>query len=259
MTLRVLIVDDEPLARASLRSLLEPEPDVHLVGECRNGKEALEALLAGGVDLVFLDVQMPGLTGFDVLETLPAARRPLVVFVTAYEEFALRAFEVHAIDYLVKPFDDERFARALARARELFARGAGSVREEQRADRRPAAPAGDGQSGPHLERITISREGSIEVLPVEELVWIEAADQYVNLHSLRGEHLMRESMAHFEEALDPARFLRVHRSAIVRLSAVRRLESLPGSGGRAHLEDGSQVPVSRSRLPVLRRRLAGRA
>lgn len=250
MSMRVLIVDDEPLGRASLRTLLEREPEVDILGECKNGKEALAVLLKGEVDLCFLDIQMPGLTGFDVLETLPAGRRPLVVFVTAYEEFALRAFEVQAIDYLVKPFDDERFARALARARELHS--------SPPDDGQPAASERQAAGEGELERISIAREGSLEVLEVADLIWIESADQYVNLHSKRGQHLMRESMAYFEKSLDPRRFLRVHRSAILRLSAIRRLDSAPSGGGTALLEDGSEVPVSRSRIALLRRRLAGR-
>ena len=236
---RVLIVDDEPMGRATLRELLSSADDFAVVGECRDGREALAAVRATGPDLLFLDVEMPGMGGFDLLAELAPRERPAVVFTTAYGEYALDAFEVEAIDYLLKPFDDERFEETLRRVRERL-----SQRTEARAD--PSPPA---------DRITIHREGRIDLVDVASVEWIEAADQYVRLHTTDGEELMRESMSQLERRLDPERFLRVHRSAIVALDRVRRLESRGGGVGRLMLASGRWVPVSRSRFSLVRRRL----
>lgn len=259
MTLRVAIADDEPLARATLRGLLEADPEVELVAECRNGDEAVSAVRAEAPDLLFLDVQMPGRDGFAVLDELGEDDSPRVVFVTAYDRYALRAFDVHAVDYLLKPFTDERFRQALGRAKAALAQeGAGgmgpevaellSAREAQGdpADSAPAAP---------LERLSIHREGRIELVETAAIEWIEAADQYVQIHADDGTHLMRESLSRLERRLDPARFLRVHRSALVALDRVRSLESTGSGTGRLLLASGTTVPVSRARAPRVRERL----
>lgn len=258
--LRVVIVDDEPVARATLRKLLTADPEVLLVAECANGRQAVEAARKETPDLMFLDVQMPGMTGLQVLEELRGRDRPAVVFTTAYDQYALHAFEEHAVDYLLKPFDDERFERALARAKER-------VRTEKLADmgQRVAelvAAMGERGGGADAEagavypgRLSVHREGRIELIDVEDIEWIEAADQYVRLHTRSGEHLMREAMAELEQTLDPARFVRTHRSAIVAIAGITRLESQSGGTGRVLLRDGTWIPVSRSRIPEIRRLL----
>lgn len=268
--MRVVIVDDEPMGRATLRSLLERETDVELVAECRDGDEALGTLKEMRPDLVFLDVQMPGRSGFDVVRELAEDERPRVVFVTAFDQYALEAFEVHAVDYLLKPFDDARFLQSLERVRAEFRRDAVEGMGRRLADlvgglegeESPSTPlALDPLEGQPPEdpapagRIAIHREGRLDLIEIDALVWIEAADQYVRLHTKDGIHLMRESMGHFERTLDPARFLRVHRSAIVDLSRVRTLETKAGGTGRILVGEDTWIPVSRSRVPAVRERL----
>ena len=194
-------------------------------------------------DLLFLDVQMPGMSGLEVLEQLPGEERPAVVLTTAFDQYAVRAFEEDVVDYLLKPFDRGRFEQALERVRERLSRRA----EE----------AGSGEDGePYPAHLRISRQGSVELIDVAQLHWVESADQYVLLHTEEGDHLMRESMAEMERRLDPARFLRVHRSALVALERIERLESRPGRAGRVLLRGGVWVPVSRVGMPKVRRRLA---
>lgn len=276
--IRIVAADDEPLARRTLASLLANDSQAELVALCTNGAEAVAAVREHDPDLLLLDVQMPGMDGFDVLEELGEDAAPRVVFVTAHDAYALRAFEVHAIDYLLKPFDDERFARALERARSDLAKEAGSgmglaladllveraAERDGRAaalqsgahdgDASDAAPSAGSAGGP-AERISIHREGKIDVVDVAELVWVEAADQYVRLHTRTAEHLMRESMARLERQLDPERFLRVHRSAIVALDCIRAFESTGAGCGRVRLDDGTWVSVSRARGSAVRARL----
>lgn len=259
--LTVLIVDDEPMARATLRSLLEAEPGVKLLGECSNGAEALTSLRRTRPDLLFLDVEMPGMNGFEVIEALGEENPPLVVFTTAYDRYAIEAFGVHAVDYLLKPFDDERFAQALERARDHLVRE--RVVDASRALAQLVQPEASGPPGEledsgepaPLERLTIRREGGIELVETSSIHWVESADQYVRLHTARGEILMRESMGALERSLDPVRFQRVHRSAIVALEQVRQLVTQAGGLGRVQLLDETWVPVSRARIAALRRRL----
>jgi two-component system LytT family response regulator len=259
--LTVLIVDDEPMARATLRSLLEAESGIQLLGECSNGAEALASLRRNRPDLLFLDVEMPGMNGFEVIEALGEENPPLVVFTTAYDRYAIEAFGVHAVDYLLKPFDDERFAQALERARDHL------VRERVVDASRALAQLVQPEAGSHvgeledsgepapLERLTIRREGGIELVETSSIHWVESADQYVRLHTARGEILMRESMGALERSLDPTRFQRVHRSAIVALDQVRQLATQAGGLGKVQLLDETWVPVSRARIAALRRRL----
>lgn len=259
--LTVLIVDDEPMARATLRSLLEAEPGVELLGECSNGAEALTSLRRTRPDLLFLDVEMPGMNGFEVIEALGEENPPLVVFTTAYDRYAIEAFGVHAVDYLLKPFDDERFAQALERARDHLVRE--RVVDASRALAQLVQPEASGPPGEledsgeptPLERLTIRREGGIELVETSSIHWVESADQYVRLHTARGEILMRESMGALERSLDPVRFQRVHRSAIVALEQVRQLVTQAGGLGRVQLLDETWVPVSRARIAALRRRI----
>lgn len=274
--LRIVIADDEPIARRGLRAMLE-ECGVQVVAECGDGESAARAIERERPDAAFLDVQMPELTGFDVLQSLRArgVAIPLTVFATAFDEFAVRAFEVNAIDYLVKPFTDVRVHAAVARLRDTIgARRAGALHErfEQRLEALLATMAGAaaGHAGGALTatagaaprydaRLVIPERGRTVVVPVDEVSWIEADDYYVTVHAARRRHLWRESLAALEERLDPRRFVRVHRSAIVNVDRVREVEH--GRDGRAtvRLDTGVRVPVSRSRRDeVLERLVPGR-
>jgi len=254
MAIRALIVDDEPLARRGISQLLEAYADIEVVGECRNGREALAAMDTLAPDLVFLDVQMPELDGFDVVRTRGAARMPHVIFVTAYDEFAVRAFETHALDYLVKPVNEARFATALDRVRERmrFAEALDLTRRigdllgahDKRGDADVAARAATVLP---TRRLVVPTATGDLVLDVEEIDWIQADDYYAAIHARGKRHLIRESLASLEQRLDPERFVRVHRSAIVRLANVRELRSAAAGESVLVLRDGTRVPVSRRR------------
>jgi two-component system, LytTR family, response regulator len=239
---RILIVDDEPLARARIRGLLRDEPDLH-VEERGNGEDAVESVRTFQPDLVFLDVQMPGLDGFGVLERLAPGPMPLVVFVTAYERHALRAFEVHALDYLLKPFDADRFGVALRRARARLAAGApAQVTAALRAfldEVRPREP-------PPAEVLSVRSGDRIVPVRVGEIDWIEAEGNYVRLHRGRTSHLLRETMASLEESLDARRFRRIHRSAIVNVDRIAELVPWFGKDYKVKLKDGAELTLSRS-------------
>ena len=249
MTLRVLIADDEPLARRGLRGWLAAERDVEVVGEARHGAEAVALTRSLAPDLLLLDVQMPGLDGFDVLAALGDALPPAVVFVTAYDQYALRAFDHHAVDYLLKPVEEERFRTALGRAR---ARTRGAPPDERLrallAELRPAAPE-------WLERIPARSGSKVTLIPVDEVDWFEAADNYIRVHAHGRRHVMRETMKGLESKLDPKRFVRVHRSAIVALAHVRELDALPSGDYRIRLTGGEVVPLSRTYVPAFEARV----
>ena len=225
--IRALIVDDEPLARRGVRQLLAPYEEIEVVGECRNGKEAVRSLGALAPDLVFLDIQMPDLDGFGVIRIVGADRMPTVVFVTAHDEFAVRAFEAQALDYLVKPLSESRFRTTVNRVLKRI-RSAG---EPSHSDQRIMVPTETGEL----------------LLDTREVDWIGAEDYYVGVHVGRRTHRIRESLAAFEERLDEARFVRVHRGAIVRLDFVREL-----NGSDVVLRDGTRIPVSRRRQARVR-------
>lgn len=257
--LRVLIVDDEALARQRLEDLLAHERGVEIVGTAENGEKAIAAIRDLNPDLVFLDVQMPGKTGLDVIRTIGVHEMPATIFVTAYDQYALKAFDLAAVDYLVKPFDDERFEQALARARRLV-----ELEEVDRLSERlrallgdnaePAttvAPAASASPPNYLERIAVEMRGQVKIVPVKQIDYIEASGPYVELHVADKVYLVRERMLALEERLDPARFLRIHRSAIVRLDLVETL--IRGSGGdyAVQLKGGVRLKVSRSRYEEL--------
>lgn len=241
--MRVLVVDDEPLARERLRSLLEKEDDVELIGECGDGRSAVETIDAERPDLVFLDVQMPELDGFDVLEALDPESRPHIVFVTAYDEYAVRAFDVHALDYVLKPFDRDRFRSALGRARAELARGKAAAENlegrlaallEELEDRRK-----------RLERIVVKSGGRVFFLRTEDVDWIEAAGNYVELHVGSESHLLRETMNKLARRLDPKLFLRIHRRTIVNVERIRQLEGVTHGEYVVVLKDGTRLGSSR--------------
>jgi two-component system, LytTR family, response regulator len=241
-TLRTLIVDDEPLARGRLRQLLQDEADIEIIGECEDGVTALETIRRERPDLVFLDVQMPELDGFGLLQELGQEFMPAIIFVTAHDQFALRAFEVHALDYLLKPFDAERLQRALTRARGWLER-----RGSEDLGTKLSALLTDlrGPTGKLQDRLAVKSSGRVVLLKHEEIDWIEAADNYVNLHVGKESHLLRETMNNLEQRLPPERFLRISRSTIVNLDRVRELQPMFHGEYAVILRDGVRLSLSR--------------
>jgi two-component system LytT family response regulator len=243
--LRVVIVDDEAPARALLRDYCSAHGDVEVVAECRNGFEAVKTIGETAPDLVLLDVQMPKLDGFEVLELLD--RPPVVVFVTAYDEYALRAFEVHAVDYVLKPVGRERLDKALARARERLEAAAPP------APPRPSALAASARPpGERLARVLVKDGANVHVIPVARIDWIEAQDDYVAIHAEGRSHLKNQSLADLADLLDPARFVRIHRSYVINLDRLARLELMAKDSRIAILKDGKELPVSRAGYARLR-------
>jgi two-component system LytT family response regulator len=249
LKIRTLIVDDEPLGRERIRTLLSDDANIEVVGECSDGKQAVAAIERTGPDLVYLDVQMPEMDGFAVLDAIAGERMPAIIFVTAYDRYAVKAFEVHALDYLLKSFDRERFQAALRRAKEQI-RGSreglwnerltGLVEDLQARQKR-------------LTRLVIRSAGRIFLLRVEELDWLEAADNYVRIHAGRESHLVRETLQSLEGRLDPSKFLRIHRSTLVNLDRIQELQPLFHGDYVVKLLDGTELSLSRS----YRERLAG--
>lgn len=251
-TLRILIVDDEPVARTGIRVFLEDEPGVVIIGECANGEEAVAAIRKQDPDLVFLDVQMPGLGGFDVIEEIGPEQMPAVVFVTAYDQHALRAFEAHAIDYLLKPFNRERLLRAYQRARHhIQGQQIDQVRHTLFAllkdHQQITAPAPT-----YTERLVIKSAGYVFFLNVAEVDWIEAAGNYMKLHVGEKVHLLRETMNGLEAQLDPSRFLRIRRSVMVNIERIRRLRTLANGEYEVLLQTGMGLTSSRRYRKKLR-------
>jgi two-component system LytT family response regulator len=240
--IRVLLVDDEPLAREMLREMLENEPDAIIVGESINGLEAVEAIRQHQPDLLFLDVQMPELGGFEMLESLGKERIPYVIFVTAYDQYAVRAFEVHALDYLLKPFDRERFEVSWQRAKAQIVRDRNGG-----ADQQIIALLEELKAGPkYIERLVIKAAGRIYFLETSEIDWIGAEGNYVSVHSGKKSHLLRETISSLESQLDPKKFVRIHRSSIVRIDRIQELQPWFHGEFRIILQDGTQLTLSRN-------------
>jgi two-component system LytT family response regulator len=242
-SLRVVLADDEVWSRRALRVLLTQQPDVDVVAECVDGLDTVEACRLRRPDILFLDVQMPGLDGFEVLSSIQTLRPPAVVLVTAFEEHAVRAFDAEAVDYLLKPFDDDRFFRALERARQRVAQWS-SV------EARP--------SQPWLDRIAVESHHRTLLIPVDDIEWIEAQDYYALLHTRTEEHLIRRSLQMLEKQLNPIHFLRIHRKAIVRVEAVKMLERQTHGEYIVHLNDGTRLKASRSHRAQLLQLRGGR-
>jgi two-component system LytT family response regulator len=238
--IRTLIVDDEPLARQRLRQLLDREADIEVAGECADGRQAVAALRQDPPDLVFLDVQMPILDGFGVLEGLGAVRLPTVIFVTAHDRYALRAFEVHALDYLLKPFDRDRFQKALDRARAQLQHNPMDVNQ-----RLLALLADVQEVRKPLDRLVIKSGGRVCFVRIGEIDWIEAAGNYLRLHVGRDVHLLRETMSRLESRLDPRLFARIHRSTMVNLERIRELQPSFHGDFVVKLHDGTELTLSR--------------
>ena len=261
--IRALLVDDEPLGRQRIEDLLRHEADVEVVGTSGDGRAAVAAIRSLRPDLVFLDIQMPGMTGLQVVDAVGAADMPATIFVTAYDQHAIRAFEVAAVDYLVKPFDDARFAQALARARERI-----RLREVERATRRllsvfgdapgeagtPARPAEDTPA--YLTSIPVESRGRVEHVPVADVDAIVARGAYAELQAAGRTHLVRQRMQALERRLDPAQFVRVHRSAIVRLDRIESITRRRGGEATVRLRTGGELVASRSRRAELEKRWA---
>jgi two-component system, LytTR family, response regulator len=251
--IRVLLVDDEPLAREMLREMLACDPNVSIVGESCNGGEALEAIRVHSPDLLFLDVQMPEVGGFEVLASLDKEEIPYVIFVTAYDQYAVRAFEVQALDYLLKPFDQERFDVSWQRAKAQIIRDRNGVRDM---DHRILALLEELKSGKnYLERLVIKTAGRIYFLDTSEIDWIEAEGNYVSVHSAKKSHLLRETISSLESQLDPKRFVRIHRSSIVRLDFIQELQPWFHGEYRVILQDGTQLTLSRNHRDKLQEAL----
>ena len=250
--IRVLIVDDEPLARQRIEHLLEEQEDVTVIGTADTGASAIRAIRDMNPDVVFLDMQMPGGTGLDVAREVGPDFMPVTVFVTAYDEYAVKAFELSATDYLLKPFSDERFAEAFRRARaRAEMEGLGEPREASAAD----APALESAGSSYLRRIAVQGRGRMKVVPVDEILHIVASGVYAELHTAKETHLVRTPLSQLEEHLDPDQFFRVHRSAIVRLDEVSELIREGGGSCLVQLRSGVKLPVGRSRREELEVRL----
>ena len=240
--IRTLIVDDEPLARDRVKRLLRDEEDIEVVGECGNGKDAIEFIKSKNPDLVFLDIQMPEKSGLDVVKSLGGKRFPTIVFVTAYDKYALQAFDVHALDYLLKPFNRERIKRAVARAREQV-----EHRRMGNLDERLNSLIADLRSEKkYLERLVVKSVGRVFFLKTEEIDWIEAAGNYVKLHVGRDSHMIRETMNGIEAKLDPDKFLRIHRSTVVNIDRIKELHPMFSGDYAVILRDGTELALSRN-------------
>src|SRR5215510_561759 len=240
--IRTVIVDDEPLARRRIRRMLARDPKIEVVCDCGNGKDAIAAMRTLNPDLLFLDIQMPEINGFDVLELSDPKQLPLVIFVTAYDQYALRAFEVSAVDYLVKPFDRARFERALTRAKSRLATDRGSDLSRQTLALLEELKARSN----HVERLLIKAGGRAFFLKAEEIDWIEAEGKYVRLHVGKESYLLREAIGTMETQLDPKKFPRIHRSTIVNIDRVRELQPWFHNEYRVVLKDGTELMLSRS-------------
>jgi two-component system LytT family response regulator len=247
---RVLIVDDEPISRRRLRRLIALESECELAGECENGLEAVRLLEREKIDILFLDVQMPEMDGFEVVHAISRAR-PLIIFTSAYDEYALKAFEVHAFDYLLKPFDRRRFRESVQRARAQLTQAKPALADDRIL--RLFENLAGARNAP--DRIAIRNNGRVIFLKLGEIDWIEAADNYVCLHCGKDTHVLRETMSELEARLDPVRFIRVHRSAIVNLDCIKELQPWFRGDYKVMLNDGTELTLTKNHREKLESRL----
>jgi two-component system LytT family response regulator len=256
--IQTLIVDDEPLARQTIRDLLAEDPEIELIGECKNGKEAVNFIRRQSPDLLFLDIQMPGMNGFEALARVEHQLIPAIIFVTAFDEYALKAFEVHALDYLLKPFRDERFKEAVEKAKSnVELRKLGRLSESLLAllgDQMAEVPA---KPKSYLNRFMIRSGGRVTFVEASEVDWIGADDYYIQLHVGSKSHLLRFSMNELEQKLDPRKFLRIHRSTIVNFDRVQELHQTPSGEYVVVLKSGAELKLSRGRREQLEQMLTG--
>jgi two-component system LytT family response regulator len=249
--IRTLIVDDEPLARERLAGMLAAEPDIEVIGQCRDGEEAVKAIVEQTPDLVFLDIQMPQMNGFEVIEAVGGERMPLVIFVTAHDQYALRAFQVRALDYLLKPFDRDRFRDALQRARKQVERD-----DSGEIGRRLLALVKDmRRDQPRTDRLVVKSGGRLFFLRADEIDWIEAAGNYVRLHVGSTSYLLRETMNAIEGRLDPEKFFRIHRCRIVNMERIQELQPWLNGEYAVLLRTGTRLTLSRGYREKLQDRL----
>ena len=242
MSIRTMIIDDEPLARERVKRFLRDEDEIEIIGECSNGVDAVGAIKERKPDLVFLDIQMPEKNGFEVIRSLSGKYLPTVVFVTAYDQYALQAFDVHALDYLLKPFTRERLHRAVMRAREQI-----DGKRFGRIDERLTSLIADLKTEKkYLERLVVKTTGRVFFLKSDEIDWIEAAGNYVKLHVGRETHMIRETMNGIETKLDPDRFLRIHRSTVVHIDRIKELHPMFSGDYAVILRDGTELALSRN-------------
>lgn len=253
MTVRVLVVDDEPLARRGVTRRLSAHTDMQVIGEAGDGEAALSAILDTTPDLVFMDVQMPGMGGLEALGVLSPRERPMTIFLTAYDQFALRAFEVHALDYLLKPIDDERFAEALDRARETLA----TRRDRDLSSGLQALLTAQRNTPSHASRFAVRIGHRVAFIAAADVDWIEAMGDYAGLHVGGKVHLLRERLHQLARRLDPAQFMRIHRSTIVRVDRIAEMEVLSNRDSLLRLRDGTPLRASRTYGDALRAALAG--
>jgi two-component system, LytTR family, response regulator len=246
MKLSALIADDEPLARERLRLLLADDEDVEIAGECRNGREVVEALKQRRHDVLFLDIEMPGSSGFDVVEQVGAAHMPITVFVTAHNHYALKAFEVHALDYLTKPVEPERLRSALARVKERIAAHAALMTQEQLKSMLAALGTGSAERKEYPKRLVVPNAAKDSFVNVDEIEWIEAADYYSCIHVGTKNLMLRETIKQLAETLDPRKFVRVHRSTIVNIDQVREILREGRSEGWVLLSNGRKLKMSKA-------------
>lgn len=239
--IRCVIVDDEPAARGALRSLLAGEPDIEIAGELADGESALAFIREVAPDLLFLDIQMPEMDGFSVLRQLDPSKMPVIVFVTAYDQYALQAFDAEAIDYLLKPFSDERFQQALARARRQIQNGLlGALSEELRRVLNRA-----GARDEYRSRLVVKADGRSTIIPVADVDWLEADGDVVKVHTTRAAHVLRKTMKELESQLDPGHFVRIHRSTIVNVDRIKELQPYFKGDYVVILSDGARLKLSR--------------
>jgi two-component system, LytTR family, response regulator len=247
--IRAIIVDDEPLAREGISMRLKQEPDIELIHECKNGREAVNVIMRNSPDLVFLDIQMPTLGGFGVIEAVGIKRMPDIIFVTAYDEHALQAFEVHALDYLLKPIDGDRFTRALERARNRI-KGKNLEAITKQLQNMMAALKNERK---YIERLSIKSADRIMFVSVNDIDWIEAAGNYVKIHVGRESHILHLTMNNIENRLDTSKFLRIHRSTIVNAERIKELHIMFHGEYQVVLKDGTKVTSSRSYKETLQK------
>jgi two-component system LytT family response regulator len=249
--IRTLIVDDEPIARARVLALLGEESDIEVVGECWSGRQAVSEIAEKAPDLIFLDVQMPEMDGFDVARALGPDRMPAVVFVTAFDQYALRAFEVHALDYLLKPFSAQRFKSALSHVRQQLAQRQATTLGRQILEMLPDMQKREAP----MDRLVVKSSGRVYFVRIADIDWCEAAGNYVSLHVGAQSHLIRETMSHLEAQLDARQFVRIHRSTIVNVDRIQELRSSFNGEHVVVLRDGSRLTLSRGYRDTLQARL----